>query len=286
MQAVPASAAVISDFIERNTRHSQRPKALVSAIFRAIDELHMSHAHPPPSKHLLLRMWRRDLIIRRTTRPVQHRPSLPVKTVIRYIRSMWPLTPLSLEALRNRALALVVLAGLMRPSDAAAVRSVEFLDDCVILGLFNYKTDRWREGRRLSIPPATDARVCPVVCLQEYARRSHYRQGSFGPLFRKLGSLDPLRAPTISGILRRLAIAAGVPPRLAGGGGWRSGAVIAGIRGGIPTATLMKQGGWKSADVFHEHYAHVLPDNGFTDTLLAVDCVSPPSSSSDSQSDS
>ncbi|MEY3405125.1 MAG: hypothetical protein RL161_555, partial [Bacteroidota bacterium] len=125
-------------------------------------------------------------------------------------------------------------------------------------------------------------RVCPVLSLREYARRSHYEPSTAQPLFRKLTCQEPLSPRTIAGILKRIAVEAGVPPRLAGGGGWRSGAVIAGIRSGIPTATLIKQGGWRSADVFHQHYAHVFPDRSYTDTLFGID--SPHSSESESDS--
>ena len=158
-------------------------------------------------------------------------------------------------AARDRAILLVGLAGGYRTNELAAlmVEDVELsdLEGAVIL-LRRSKTDQAGGGLFKGVPPGEHAETCPVTHLRRWIGvLGEDGRGAAGPLFCAVGRYGNLRRggmtrESVTRMVARRAVAAGLEPGRYSGHSLRAGHVTAAAAAGASDKAIMDQTGHKS----------------------------------------
>jgi len=198
---------------------------------------------------------------------------------------------LSLKRLRQKAITLLALVTMLRPSDVAP-KSVHFdpfsfehskmqfnTDQIVFessgsmrISFHGIKNDTSRSGFQVVVPPATNILLDPVKTLRDYIERSmsHRKMSARGnAVFLSLYSpYKALSAQTIASVLEDSIADAGLDKKLYTAKSFRPTGATVQIEKGVDPKTVMKMGRWKTDTVFFEHYVHSRTPSTFTDNIV------------------
>ncbi|MDE2465236.1 MAG: site-specific integrase [Alphaproteobacteria bacterium] len=179
--------------------------------------------------------------------------------------------PVSLIAVRDRALLLVGFAGGFRRSELVGlvVEDVSFVPEGMLVMLRRSKTDQEGVGRKVGIPYGR-TRACPVKALRAWLEKAGVVSGAIFRAVGKGGHLgnQPLTDQSVNLILRKCAMRAGLPCEGLSGHSLRAGLVTSAAKAGVSSWKIRQQTGHRSdamlqryirdADIFVENAAGAL----------------------------
>lgn len=173
--------------------------------------------------------------------------------------------PDSLQGKRDRALLLLGFAGAFRRSELVAL-DVEDLTETeagLVIRIRRSKTDQEGAGQEVAIPHGR--RLRPVAALHDWLGVAGITEGPIFRSMRKGGAVteDRLDAQTVAGVVKRLAVAAGLPSVDFAGHSLRSGFITSAAENGADLLRIMDQsrhvdvrtvrGYVRRADMFKAH---------------------------------
>jgi hypothetical protein len=192
---------------------------------------------------------------------------------------------LSTKMLRLKAITLLALAFMLRPSDIAPKATlfhddteqkltfttdmVHFSSEGLCLTFFGIKNDVHRTGFEVMVPKHANSLLDPGLTLIDYlARTEPVRQDK--SVFLSLRSpFSPLSAAGIGSVLQEAIALAGLAGQGFSAKSFRpTGATVA-IEKGLDPHIVQKVGRWKSTEVFYQHYVHSRTPNEFATKVIA-----------------
>jgi len=203
------------------------------------------HNLPSPAKATEVRLLMQALRRQKGTAQRQAAPLTPSKlTCLNWGRDV--------KGVRDKALALTMLAGALRVSEAIALTlsDIEFTPEGVIITLRKSKTDQTGRGRQIAIPALPHSPLCPVRALREYLR---LRGMAKGPLFQSIHNGRPTGRPltrsAVHYVAKEIADRLGLDPSKVSTHSFRAGLATAAAQAGVPTHEIALQTGHKSLTV-------------------------------------
>ena len=195
------------------------------------------------------------------------KPSLPkykniwdVNTVLTYLSSLHPPQDLTLKDLTFKTTMLLALLSGQR-CQTLHLLSVSSMvlkhDSCVFTIHKLLKTSR--PGKHVSALTFTayspDNRLCPIVCLSEYVKRtSELRKGGDQLLVSFQKPHKPVSTDTISRWLKTVLEKSGIDTSVFKGHSTRAASTSAAAVCKIPLSTIMDNAGWSNATTFGKFY--------------------------------
>jgi hypothetical protein len=212
-----------------------------------------------------------------TREPMTRSSVMPVQPFVQLFEAWGENDKLDLKQLRLKAITLLALAIMARPSDLApkgvtftaegtckpmifSLDQVNFLDNGTLsIQLFGIKNDTHRKGYVVTIPPAENKHVDPVDCLKVYIDKSqpHRHRCANSPLFVALRPpYAAISAGTIAEQLNRAIKLAGLDNQGFTAKSFRPTAATIAIASGCDPDIARKIGRWECPSVFYDHYVH------------------------------
>ncbi len=289
----------LAEYMEALTRPLERPESTLKALRAAVhDVCEGLNIISPMDDKRIYRLYK-TLIGKRTLRPLVSRAPVNAGSISMFWKSQPPTKDLSEEELRAKAMSLLALVLMMRPSDLA--RADRFLiiwesGPSCRLTLWGHKTDKGQVGNDSMIHPHPDRHLCPVRTLRWYLKLTTERvleavrlardkwkrkQGHLpqekqqpfvesAPVFIHLKGALSLAPSSCSKILKEVAVKAGLDPRIFSGGGFRSGGANAALQNGLEERDVRGIGRWKSEKVFFENYVRTNAPDSTSAKILDV----------------
>ena len=281
----------IVDFLCSVADSSSRPHSQIKMALAAIGHLFKCLDLPDVCSDPMVTMMVQALVKSGTSVPRKRSEVLPVAQLMDLFTS-WPSNDLlDVKRLRIKAITLLALSTMLRPSDVApkgqlfnpvsltseqmvfSTDNLTFNDDGSLTILFHgIKNDSDRSGFEVNLPPAGDPMLDPVTTLQCYISAtasqradSHDKQSS--PVF--IGLCRPYKAlssTSIGLILKEVTVRAGLQGFSARS--FRPTGATRAIDLGFDAEKIRRLGRWKTSGVFFEHYVHSKPPQDYTDAVL------------------
>lgn len=162
-------------------------------------------------------------------------------------------------AARDRALLLLGLAGGYRVGELGSLRKedAELVDEGAIVLLRSSKTDQSGGGFYKGIPHGNHPETCPVSHLRAWLELLPASPDD-GPIFRGVDrhgnvKAPPMAADSISRVVKKRALKAGLDPSRYSGHSLRAGFVTAASEGGAHDKDIMRQTAHRSLATLHRY---------------------------------
>ena len=195
------------------------------------------------------------------------KPSLPkykniwdVNTVLAYLSNLHPPPGLTLKDLTFKTTMLLALLSGQRCQTLhlLSVSNMVLKDDSCVF-IINKLLKTSRPGKHVSDLTFTayspDNRLCPIVCLSEYVKRtSHLRKGSDQLLVSFQKPHKPVSTDTISRWLKTVLEKSGIDTSVFKGHSTRAASASAAATCKVPLSTIMDNAGWSNATTFGRFY--------------------------------
>ena len=195
------------------------------------------------------------------------KPSLPkykniwdVNTVLAYLSNLHPPPGLTLKDLTFKTTMLLALLSGQRCQTLhlLSVSNMVLKDDSCVF-IINKLLKTSRPGKHVSDLTFTayspDNRLCPIVCLSEYVKRtSHLRKGSDQLLVSFQKPHKPVSTDTISRWLKTVLEKSGIDTSVFKGHSTRAASASAAAKCKVPLSTIMDNAGWSNATTFGRFY--------------------------------
>lgn len=223
-----------------------------------------------------------------TTKPATRTPIMPLVAFDELFRSWEDNNGVSLKDLRLKAITLLAIAFMTRPSDLAprgqyfdpsSNSCVAFTfsrdqlmfheDGSLTVTFFGIKNDSSRTGFEVRIPKSSSSRNDVVDTLKTYLNRTKDQTTEKGPVFISLNKpYKGITATTVSKVLSESISLAGLSDKGFTPKCFRPSAANAAIKSGCDAETAMHVGRWKTKDVFYDHYVHAMAPSQFTSDAM------------------
>ena len=287
----PSASAVIADFLVTQCGRSTRPHSALRCMSAALSALYEVLELPDPLREPLIVRLSQAIVKSGTSTPMARSSVMDISAFKRLFGSWVVNMSLPLKLLRLKAITLLAIALMLRPSDIAplALRfSVDLqttspfvlttdqlrfeADGSLQVTFFGVKNDSQRTGFQVKLPSSPDQTVDPVSALRMYLERTEtLRCPDSRPVFLSLiRPFAALSASSISAILQdsiRLAekfgLAKGHTPK-----DFRPTGATRAVQLGFDTDDVQRLGRWKTRSVFLEHYVHNEVDPMYTQKLF------------------
>ena len=162
-------------YLVKKAQSSERPESLLRTISAALKQFFLAKfGHDPMDSEILCLI--QGLIRSNTTRPRERTKIMPVESFVSLFSKWNDNHILSIACLRQKAITLLALTALCRPSDIAPQaifrrsQIIQNSDSSLTLRFFGIKNDRKREGFEVCLHKADNKKVDPVECLLIYNR--------------------------------------------------------------------------------------------------------------------
>lgn len=215
--------------------------------------------------------------------PMVKTPIMPIAPFYSLFDSWGDNATLPIKDLRLKAICLLALIFMLRPSDIApqarsmdpvtlateklvfSLDQVHFSESGLTIVFHGIKNDAQRDGFSVTVPRASNRKLDPVSALDVYIQRTEGPRASVPhrPVFLSLQRpYHALSASSISGILKAAIDLAGLGKRGYTAKSFRPTAATAAIDSGLHPDKARHIGRWASHEVFEKHYVHThIPDN-------------------------
>lgn len=254
-------SAAIADFLVAKSEQSDRPESLLRAVMAALTNFFSIRGRRNPFNQELLNLVK-ALVKHSTKRPSGRTKVMPMEPLSRLFESWGENNTLTLSQLRQKALTLLTMACMARPSDLAPkvgfVRSqLSFRDTSVTVLFFGIKNDTNRQGFEVRVD-GTESNADPVKCLKHYCDRTaeHAKEANDAVFLTLTPPFKALNAQSVAQILRKSISDAGLPPDQYTAKSFRPSAATAAIASGCNPNITRLRGRWKTESVFFNHYVY------------------------------
>ena len=219
LKATSATMAIVADFMCSLAKLSTHPKAILNTTSAALSQLYRELGVPSPVNEDIYKLLT-GITKAQTTQPMMQSEVMARKPFITMFKEWGENERLSTADLQLKAVTLLALFIMLRPSDIAP-RSIHilqqakvhsnvftcdkvfFTDQGMVLYLHGIKNDYSRDGFCMCVNLASDPVICPVRTLEDYLERTS-GAGHKGPVFVSLKDVyKPITVTVISGILNK-----------------------------------------------------------------------------------
>ena len=276
---------VLVQYLVNVSEQSGRPKAILNTSVAAVQNYCKAKGVNSPIDHDVMQLVN-GLVKSGMVEPMKKSLVLPVKPFVALFQKWGDNNCLNVWALRLKAITLLSITLMLRPSDIAPksvhvnedlfsskkfCRSwITFSDQYATVQLFGIKNDYQRDGFSMQIPMALNKVLCPVRTLKDYMVRIQHLLRVDGPVFISLNRpYTALSSAGIGAVLNKAIELVGLHKKGFSVKCFRpTGATVA-IEAGIQPDFVQATSRWKSTEVFKKHYVHAKPPQGFTDAVLS-----------------
>lgn len=285
----PLSTGHIADFYCYLADSSDRPQSTLKSAHASLVAFYEGMGYPNvPSDPTLSKMY--TALVKSGTYAALQRSLVMPMSAFQRLFSTWDNSTLSIKDLRLKAVTLLALTAMLRPSDIAprgvnydpeshtTSRTLFTVDNIVFqsdgsaqITFRGIKNDTTRTGFQVSVPGSSYVNICPVIALRCYIDRTNSYRPPDGPVFLSLSPpYRALSADSIASILRSSIKLAGLEGKGFTPKDFRpTGATHAAESvDASDVDKVVKLGRWKDKSVFLDHYWHAKPPAGYTDNVL------------------
>ncbi len=285
-----ASEQVLSDYLCEVGHSSPRPRSQLNVTLAALRCMYDALNAGRPLDSGRLQALVRGITKSCTLEPMRKTPVMPIDKFVELFE-LWPENDvLTIKELRLKVICLIALVFMLRPSDIAphglvmdsdnsettsmsfSEDQVEFTDAGMSFTFHAIKNDSSRDGFKVSVPRASNAKVDPVAAMEAYMRRTASIRASIPgrPVF--LALQRPYKGLSASAVAKVLNSSI----ELAGLGGqgfsakcFRPTGATKAVDSGLKPDTARHIGRWANPDVFEKHYLHTRVPDTYVDKVLS-----------------
>jgi len=268
---------------------SERPESSLKISLAALSSFFQALGLKSPTDSSDIHRLVTSLVKTATKKPMVRQKPMPIEAFVQLFNKMESNEKLTLKMLRMKAITLLAIVCMTRPSDLApkgksfdpqtnllnptfmSVDDVYFENDgSMTLHFWAIKNDTNRQRFEINIPPCDDSSCDPISCLKMYIERTEqFRQGDYRPLFIALNApYKHISADTVANILQDSITAAGLSDQGFSAKSFRPTGATQAVSIGTLPETVMKIGRWKTKEVFLNHYVYGQVNKEYTDKLL------------------
>lgn len=284
--------STLAEYLHYVASTTDRPKSQLCTVLAAVTCMFNRLGWCNPCKEGRLTIMVSALTKSATIAPMIKTKILPIKPFTDLFAS-WGDQILNIKQLRMKALCLLALVLMARPSDFAPqarvvngengipaqvilrADQIMFLENGGMSITFHgIKNDYARDGFTVSIPKGDSALTDPVLALKTYMERTDdIRSGIPNkPLFLSLNKpFHALSAKGIALVLKEAIDKAGLGKMGFSAKCFRPTGATRAIKIGVAPDIVRHVGRWKSQEVFEKHYVHNEVPDSFTADVLAED---------------
>ena len=282
-----ADGAVVSSFLVKLAKTSERPKGALSSTLAALSSFFgaINRKSDNPINEDVYRLID-GLVKCETTKPLRRTPVMPNEPFKTLFLGWEDNQFLDLRRLRLKALTLLGLSVMLRPSDVAPKsihaedehfspneftrQNIEFRKDDMVLYLFGIKNDYKRDGFRVVLPRLENTKLCPVDALETYIIRtdSKVKAKNAAVFLSLMKPYQGLSASGVAAILNKAIDMAGLSGKGYSAKCFRPTGATTAVEAGLSPDTIRAVGRWKNAETFEKHYVHSAPAAHFTSKIL------------------
>lgn len=268
------AANCIPDFLCYRASRSERPESMLRSVSAALKHYFTAYSLYAPLDTYIPRLLT-GLVKLETSRPRQRTKVMPIQPFIQMFLNWGENEQLSIPQLRTKAVTMLAISALCRPSDLAPSigfrrSQVTFSSEGMVIVFFGIKNDTHREGFEVKVKSSTEVVTDPVSTLKSYLDRTkHLTDPVDGPVFLSLNAPYAQISPsTVAGILNDAIKGAGLESRGFTARCFRPSATERAYREGVPSDVIKQLGRWKSQNVMWDHYCSVSDTHNVTTSLL------------------
>ena len=282
----PHNSATLADFLCYLADSSNRPRSLLCTASAALSIAYVHSGLPDLTKYpCIVRLC--TALVKSGTKETIHRSSvLPVEAFHRMFNAWDVNDRLSIPDLRLKAITLLALGIMLRPSDIAPRGEVfdsltgetskftfttdmlAFTPEGVKITLMAIKNDYCRSGFEVFLPTLPNPKMDPVHTLHSYIQRTEPVR-SDGAVFLSLKRpYKAISASSVAKILDSSISRAGLSGQGFSAKSFRPTGATRAIDAGIDPDIVQKVGRWKCTEVFRNHYVHSKTPKEFTSAVI------------------
>ena len=284
-------SAVLTDFMCMLADSSDRPRSILRTAVSALSALFDCLQIDNPFVDKNLYKLQCALVKSSTVDTMRKSKVMPIEPFFKLFESWGGNRTLCTEKLRLKSITLLALCMMLRPSDIApkavyfdkltlteqklilCIDQVVFEQDGKLtIKFLGIKNDTSRDGFDVTIPPASNPVVDPVLALKDYIFRTDtHRSSPKSPVFLQLCKpFGAISAATVSKILSQAIKMAGLHGQGYTAKSFRPTGASMSVAAGVLPETVMQIGRWKTKEVFFNHYVHKIVPQSFSDNLVNV----------------
>ena len=221
-----------------------------------------------------------------TTKPMTRSTVLPVTEITNMFMKWGDNKDLSIKHLRLKAITLLALSLMLRPSDVApkgtifdqvseTEESFIFSKDMIqfsVAGMhvtfLGIKNDTDRSGFKVFLPRMNDDILDPVKTLEDYITATDNVRIDNAVFISLRKPHKALSAPSIAKILEDALASAGLLNKGFSAKSFRPTGATKAIESGVEPDIVQKLGRWKCSEVFKNHYVHSVTPVNYLNKLL------------------
>lgn len=281
----PTGSATLADFLRFVSDKSSRPNSVLHTTIAALGHLYAIKGMRELVECSEIKMLVTGLVKSGTVAPMVRSKVMPIQS-FHDLFNGWPCNEdLDLKRLRLKAITLLALTLMLRPSDIApnavvigseqveqicfSTNQIEFLSDSAKITFFGIKNDTNRTGFEVMLPRADDQTVDPVSVLECYIAKTENERPPGGAVFLSLRApFGPLQAASVAKILEESICLAGLDGQGFSAKSFRPTGATSAIEQHMDPDIVRKLGRWKNSEVFYAHYVHAQTPDDYTSNLL------------------
>lgn len=284
----PSNHSDLAEFLYLLSTESQRPSSILHTATAALGHVYKIQGLTNIVDTYEIKMLITALIKSGTTLPMKRSKVMPIGNFHDLFLSWDDNDRLDIKSLRLKAITLLALTAMLRPSDIApkactvdengvnrvvfAVDQVAFSDQDAKIKFFGIKNDAKRTGFEVVLPRGSNSKLDPVQALQDYIDRTDSCRPPDKALFLTLRPpFKALEASSVAKILDESISLAGLGGQGFSAKSFRPTGATSAIEKGINPEIVRKVGRWKDAEVFFAHYVHARTPDNFTDEVISHD---------------
>ncbi len=269
---------------------SDRPQSQLKSATAAINCLYGALDMPSPAVHPEIEKLSCALVKSGTVAPAVRTSVMPIQAFHDLFMSWADNEELSVQDLRLKAITLMALTFMARPSDLApnavhfdptslsvekqvlSTSNIVFHGDgSMTVRFFGIKNDSTRTGFECTVPQADNAKIDPCKCLKSYIDRTrNSRPADTLPVFISLRApFKAISSSSIAQILGQAISLSGLAGRGFSAKNFRPTSATAAVAAKVPVETAMQLGRWKTREVFLNHYVFPSAPKDYTTDILS-----------------
>ena len=266
------AVGLIPSFLISVAKKSERPDSALRTCTAALQHFYVARANLDPINQNIHRLIK-GLVRGETNRPREQTKSMPIEPFIKLFSKWGDNDSLPIAKLRQKAITLISLSALCRPSDLAPESifkrsQIQFDEKGLHMTFFGIKNDSRREGFKVFIAKSAVPSVDPVLTLKCYLERTKNMVPKHDPVFVTVSNpIKQMSPQSVSRVLNDTIREAGLPRDYTARCFRVTGAQTA-IAHGANTQAVKQLGRWRSEEVMWNHYCPITKYENITDTIL------------------
>ena len=282
----PALSGDLAEYICEIAKETPRPKSILCINISALSNIY-NHKHMIDlTKEQPVVKLVTALIKAGTTKPMTRSTVLPVTEITNMFMKWGDNKDLSIKHLRLKAITLLALSLMLRPSDVApkgtifdqvseTEESFIFSKDMIqfsVAGMhvtfLGIKNDTDRSGFKVFLPRMNDDILDPVKTLEDYITATDNVRIDNAVFISLRKPHKALSAASIAKILEDALASAGLLNKGFSAKSFRPTGATKAIESGVEPDIVQKLGRWKCSEVFKNHYVHSVTPVNYLNKLL------------------